>query len=58
MTLLQTPTHGSKTKYYKKALEEEHWETVLLQIKELWQTYFRLGWLLATFTGGLNHLLN
>lgn len=43
MTLLQTPTHGSKTKYYKKALEEEHWETVLLQIKELWQTYFRFG---------------
>lgn len=35
MTPLQTPTHGSKTKYYKKSLEEKYWETVLLQIKEL-----------------------
>lgn len=35
MTPLQTSTHGSETKYYKKELEEEYWETALLQIKEL-----------------------
>lgn len=35
MTLLQAPTHGSETKYYKKASEKEYWETALLQNKDL-----------------------
>lgn len=48
------PKQNTTKKHWKKSTGNQF----CYRLRSWWQTYFRLGWLLATFTAGLNHLLN